>query len=143
MVTQHDGTIRTIYDVRYVEGLKKNLLSLGQSDDLVCKEAEASVASHSLNHKVIVTWNRKLGHMSEQGMKTLVERKLLPGLLKVSLPFCEHCAISKQHRLKFKTSRGPKVSYSIARGGTNPILTTRVLYALHISPENGFHSSLI
>ncbi|GJV82539.1 gag-pol polyprotein [Tanacetum coccineum] len=33
----HDGTVHTIWDVRHVEGLKKNLLSLGQLDDLGCK----------------------------------------------------------------------------------------------------------
>nr|GEU39688.1 retrovirus-related Pol polyprotein from transposon TNT 1-94 [Tanacetum cinerariifolium] len=33
-VKMHDGTVRTIRDVRHVEGLKKNLLSLGQLDDL-------------------------------------------------------------------------------------------------------------
>ncbi|GJU27956.1 gag-pol polyprotein [Tanacetum coccineum] len=127
MVKMHDGTVRTIRDVRHVEGLKKNLLSLGQLDDLGCKveiqnkimkiikgalvlmrrekvaanlyqlkgeimeEAEASVASHSPTHRVTITWHQKLGHMSEQGMKILVERKLLPDLTKVSLPFCEHC----------------------------------------------------
>ncbi|GJY33553.1 gag-pol polyprotein [Tanacetum coccineum] len=37
MVNMHDGTIRTIRDVRHVEGLKKNLLSLGQFDDLGCR----------------------------------------------------------------------------------------------------------
>ena len=49
-------------------------------------------------------WHRKLGHMSERGLKILAEQKLLPGLKKVSLPFCEHCVISKQHRLKFSSS---------------------------------------
>ncbi|GJZ35217.1 gag-pol polyprotein [Tanacetum coccineum] len=85
MVKMHDGTVHTIQDVRHVEGLKKNLLSLGQLDDLGCKimeEAEVSVASHSLSHRVTVTWHQKLGHMSEQGMKILVETKLLPGLVK-------------------------------------------------------------
>nr|GEV50093.1 retrovirus-related Pol polyprotein from transposon TNT 1-94 [Tanacetum cinerariifolium] len=72
MVKMYDGTVRTIRDVRHVEGLKKNKLSIGQLDDLGCK--------------------------------ILVKRKLLPGLTKVSLPFCEHCVISKQHRLKFETS---------------------------------------
>ena len=146
MVKVHDGTVRTIRDVRHVEGLKKNLLSLGQFDNLGCKveiqnkilkiikgalvlmkgemvaanlyqlkgeiveEAEAFVASHSPSHRVAVTWHQKLGHMSEQGMKILVERKLIPGLTKVSLPFCEHCVISKQHRLKFKTSNSRSVS---------------------------------
>ncbi|GJR84107.1 gag-pol polyprotein [Tanacetum coccineum] len=48
--------------------------------------------------------------MSEQGMKILVERNLLPALTKVSLPLCEHCVISKQHRLKYKTSNSRSVS---------------------------------
>ena len=33
----HDGTIRTIQEVRHVKGLKKNLLSLGQLDSSGCK----------------------------------------------------------------------------------------------------------
>jgi hypothetical protein len=133
-------------NVLHVEGLKKNLLSLGQFDNLGCKveiqkkilkvikgalvlmkgemvaanlyqlkgeiveEAEAFVASQSPSHRVAVTWHQKLGHMSGQGMKILVERKLIPSLTKVSLPFCEHCVISKQHRLKFKTSNSRSVS---------------------------------
>ena len=36
-IKMHDGTIRTIQEVRHVKGLKKNLLSLGQLDDLGCK----------------------------------------------------------------------------------------------------------
>nr|GEX62802.1 Gag-Pol polyprotein [Tanacetum cinerariifolium] len=47
------------------------------------KEAESSVASHSPSLKVAVTWHHKLGHMSKQGMKIHVERKLLPGLTTV------------------------------------------------------------
>ena len=39
-----------------------------------------------------------------QGMKVLTEKNLLPSLTKVSLPFCEHCITSKQHRLQFNTS---------------------------------------
>nr|GFB04431.1 Gag-Pol polyprotein [Tanacetum cinerariifolium] len=116
MVKMHDGTVRTIRDVRHVEGMKKNLLSLGQLDDLGCKlkgeiieEAEASVASHIPSHRVAIIWHQKLGHMSKQRMKILVKRKLLPGLTKVSLPFYEHCVISKQHRLKFKTSNSKSV----------------------------------
>ncbi|GKB68173.1 ribonuclease H-like domain-containing protein, partial [Tanacetum coccineum] len=79
------------------------------------EEAKASVALHSPSHRVVVTWHQKFisyffRHMSEEGMKILVERKLLrPGLTKVSLTFCEHCVISKQHRLKFKTSNSRSV----------------------------------
>ncbi|GKE08092.1 gag-pol polyprotein, partial [Tanacetum coccineum] len=145
MVKMHDGTVYTIQDVRHVEGLKKNLLSLGQLDDLgykvkiqnkimkiikgalvlmkgekvaanlyqlkgeIMEEAEASVASHSLSHRVAVSWHQKLGHISEQRMKILVERKLIPDLIKGSLPFCEYCVISKQHHLKFKASNSKSV----------------------------------
>ncbi|KAE8697637.1 putative tRNA ligase [Hibiscus syriacus] len=72
-------------------------------------EAEASVASCSSDSAML--WHQKLGHMSEQGMKVLVEQKLLPGLTKVSLILCEHCITSKQYRLKFNTSnsRGKSV----------------------------------
>ncbi|KAH9651790.1 hypothetical protein KPL70_026888 [Citrus sinensis] len=62
-------------EVRHVNCLKKNLLSLGQMD------------SH--------------------GYKTHVENeimKIVKGFKSVSLPFCEHCVISKQHRLKFSRS---------------------------------------
>ncbi|KAL5846244.1 hypothetical protein ACOSQ3_009768 [Xanthoceras sorbifolium] len=33
----YDGTVHTIQEVRHVEGIKKNLLSLGRLDDLRCK----------------------------------------------------------------------------------------------------------
>ncbi|XP_073148775.1 retrovirus-related Pol polyprotein from transposon TNT 1-94 isoform X1 [Henckelia pumila] len=139
-IKMFDGTIRTIQEVRHVKGLTKNLLSLGQLDDIGCKtriekgimkivkgalvvmkakkvaanlyvllgethkEAELAVASIGSGEESTVLWHRKLGHMSERGMKILSERKLLPGLTKVTLPFCEHCVTSKQHRLKFGTS---------------------------------------
>ncbi|KAE8678869.1 hypothetical protein F3Y22_tig00111402pilonHSYRG00400 [Hibiscus syriacus] len=72
-------------------------------------EAEASVALCSSDSAMLC--HKKLGHMSEQGMKVLVEQKLLPGLTKISLPLCEHCITSKHHRLKFNTSnsRGKSV----------------------------------
>ncbi|GJS80334.1 gag-pol polyprotein [Tanacetum coccineum] len=53
--------------------------------------------------------NHVLEYVPEQGMKILVERKLLLGLTKVSLPLCEHCVINKQHRLKFNTSNSRSV----------------------------------
>ena len=36
-IKMYDGIICTIQGVRHVTGLKKNLLSLGQLDDLGCK----------------------------------------------------------------------------------------------------------
>nr|GEX21788.1 retrovirus-related Pol polyprotein from transposon TNT 1-94 [Tanacetum cinerariifolium] len=97
MVKIHDG--RSVYSCNDHE-----LKIIGIGSIMVKIHDEASVASHSPSHKVTISWHQKLGHMSKQGMKILVDRKLLPGLTKVSLPFCEYCVISKQHRLKFKAS---------------------------------------
>ena len=66
--------------------------------------AEASISSASPAEEKTMMWHQKLGHMSEKGLKFLSDQKLLPGLTKVTLPFCEHCVTSKQHRLKFGTS---------------------------------------
>jgi len=67
------------------------------------QEAEALVASAS-QEEMTMTWHCKLGHMSEQGLKILVECNLIPGLKSVNLQFCEHCVTSKQHRLMFGRS---------------------------------------
>ncbi|TXG65810.1 hypothetical protein EZV62_007085 [Acer yangbiense] len=129
-IKMHDGTIRSIQEVRHVKGLKKNLLSLGQLDDLGCKtqiengilkivrgalvvmkaekitsnlymlkgetlqEADSCVASNNHGEESTIIWHRKLGHISERGLKILFDQNLLPGLKSVSLPFCEHCVTS-------------------------------------------------
>jgi len=46
-------------------------------------------------------WHRRLCHMSKRGLEILAKGNLLPRLKEVDLPLCEHCVISKQHRLKF------------------------------------------
>ncbi|KAE8656252.1 Retrovirus-related Pol polyprotein from transposon TNT 1-94 [Hibiscus syriacus] len=110
----YDGTIKVVRDVRHVKALvvlkgEKIAANLYMLKGETLLEAEASVASSSSDFAML--WHKKLGHMSEQGMKVLVEQKLLPGLTKVSLTLCEHCITSKQHRLKFNTSnsRGKSV----------------------------------
>ncbi|KAE8734234.1 Serine carboxypeptidase-like 33 [Hibiscus syriacus] len=115
----YNGTIKVVRDVRHVKGLKKYLLSYGLLDNNASK-----IETRKGNHEGVpwsdcgaessdsaMLWHKKLGHMSEQGIKVLVEQKLLPGLTKVSLTLCEHCITSKQHRLKFNTSnsRGKSV----------------------------------
>ena len=42
--------------------------------------------------------------MLENGLKIRFDQKLLHGLKTVSLPFCEHYVISKQHKLRFNRS---------------------------------------
>ncbi|KAE8733376.1 hypothetical protein F3Y22_tig00001323pilonHSYRG00009 [Hibiscus syriacus] len=109
----YDGTIKVVQDVfrgalvvLKGEKIAVNLYML-KGETLI--EAEASVVSCSLDSAML--WHQKLGHMSEQGMKVLVEQNLLPGLTKVTLPLCDHCITSKQHRLKFNksNSRGKSV----------------------------------
>ncbi|GJZ24303.1 gag-pol polyprotein [Tanacetum coccineum] len=110
MVKMHDVTVRGNTKQDYESHKRrtctyerrKSGCKLIPAEGEIIEEAETSIASHSPSHRVAITWYQKLGHMSEQGMKILMERKLLPGLAKVSLPFCEHCVISKQHLLKFK-----------------------------------------
>jgi hypothetical protein len=50
-------------------------------------------------------WHQRLGHMSEQGLKVLTDRKLLPSLKSLKLDFCKHCIYGKQNRQKFKTGK--------------------------------------
>nr|GFB48385.1 Gag-Pol polyprotein [Tanacetum cinerariifolium] len=109
MVEIQNKIMKIIKGVLVLMRGEKAAANLNQLKGEIMEEAEASVASHSSSHRVAVSWHQKLGHMYEQGMKILVERKLLPGLIKVSLPFCKHCVISKQHRLKFKTSSSRNV----------------------------------
>ncbi|KAH9670574.1 hypothetical protein KPL70_017033 [Citrus sinensis] len=142
-----DGTIRTIGEVRQVNGLKKNLLSLGQMDSHgykthvkngimkivkgvlvlmktekiganlfmlkgeILQEIDACVASNG--DESTMMWHLKLGHMSEQGLKILSERKLLSGLKSVSLPFCEHC-VTNGDFLTFCKQEGIQRQFTVA-----------------------------
>ncbi|GJT96308.1 gag-pol polyprotein [Tanacetum coccineum] len=63
-MTMHDGTVRTIRDVRHVEGLNKNLLSLVQLDDLGCKARRNQKAVHGGIHSLI-EWS---GRANEQNL---------------------------------------------------------------------------
>jgi transposase InsO family protein len=50
-------------------------------------------------------WHQWLGHMSEQGLNVLFDRKLLPSLKSLKLDFCKHCIYGKQNMQKFKMKR--------------------------------------
>ena len=51
-------------------------------------------------------WHKKLGHMSQNGMKLLHSNKFLPGLKCVNMDFCESCVYGKQKRVSFVTFIG-------------------------------------
>nr|GEX82618.1 Gag-Pol polyprotein [Tanacetum cinerariifolium] len=75
----------------------------GRKKGYKCFKYGGSVYSCN-DHELKIIEIRGIMVKMHDGMNILVERKLLHGLIKVSLPFCEHCVISEKHRLKFKTS---------------------------------------
>ena len=54
-------------------------------------------------------WHRRLGHMSEKGMKMLLSKGKLPELKSIDFDMCGSCILGKQKNVSFlKTSRTPK-----------------------------------
>lgn len=46
-------------------------------------------------------WHRRLGHLSESGMRQLHSKGLLKGIKDLVLEFCEDCVLGKQKRVSF------------------------------------------
>ncbi|CAH9088439.1 unnamed protein product [Cuscuta epithymum] len=46
-------------------------------------------------------WHRRLGHMSDKGLKCLAGKSLIPIDTAVALDPCDHCLAGKQHRASF------------------------------------------
>ena len=54
-------------------------------------------------------WHRRLGHMSEKGMKMLMSKGKLPKLKSINFDMCESYILGKQKMVSFlKTSKTPK-----------------------------------
>ena len=66
-----------------------------------------SVADSSVDSKL---WHRRLGHMSEKGMKLLASKGNLPDLKSVNVGLCEECIYGKHKKVSFsKFARTSKV----------------------------------
>ena len=53
-------------------------------------------------------WHRRLGHMSEKGIKMLLSKGKLPELKFIDFDMCESCILGKQKNVSFlKTGRTP------------------------------------
>ncbi|KAL8104982.1 hypothetical protein AgCh_028950 [Apium graveolens] len=133
------GTSWTLKDVRYIPGLKKMLLSVGQLDkegyrvtfgdgqwklikgNLVIARGEKNgtlyiVEQSSYEANAVADeiesstlWHKRLGHMSEKGMKLLTSKGKIPELKNVEVGLCEPCVLGKQKRVTFaKSGRTPK-----------------------------------
>ncbi|RVW12059.1 Retrovirus-related Pol polyprotein from transposon TNT 1-94 [Vitis vinifera] len=71
-----------------------------------CSRDTIAVADASTDTSL---WHRRLGHMSEKGMKMLLSKGKLPELKSIDFDMCESCILGKQKKVSFlKTGRTPK-----------------------------------
>ncbi|RVX16420.1 Retrovirus-related Pol polyprotein from transposon TNT 1-94 [Vitis vinifera] len=133
-----NGSIWLLEKVRHIPDLRRNLIYVGQLDDeghailfvggtwkvtkgarvlargkktgtlymTSCPRDTIAVADASTDTSL---WHRRLGHMSEKGMKMLLSKGKLPELKSIDFDMCESCILGKQKKVSFlKTSRTPK-----------------------------------
>ena len=128
------GTYWTFQDVRYILGLKKMLLFVGQLDKeryrvtfgderwkvikgnlvVACGEKKGTlymVEQSSCEVNLVADeigsstlWHQRVGHMSEKGMKLLASNGKILELKNVEVGFCEPCVLGKQKRVTFTIS---------------------------------------
>ncbi|RVW34552.1 Retrovirus-related Pol polyprotein from transposon TNT 1-94 [Vitis vinifera] len=133
-----NGSVWLLEKVRHIPNSRRNLISVGQLDDeghailfvvgtwkvtkgtrvlargkktatlymTSCPRDTIAVADASTNTSL---WHRRLGHMSEKGMKMLLSKGKLPELKSIDFDMCESFILGKQKRVSFlKTGRTPK-----------------------------------
>ena len=120
-------------DVRYIPGIKKNLISIGQLD---CRGYAtefrkgswkivkgAMVVARSTKYGTLYTttgciimdaategasgsclWHKRVGHMSAKEMKMLVAKGALEGLKSIDMGLCESCVVGKKKSKLHKDS---------------------------------------
>ncbi|GJZ80925.1 retrovirus-related pol polyprotein from transposon TNT 1-94 [Tanacetum coccineum] len=94
----------TLKDVRYIPGLKKRLISVGQLD-----EEGYHVGFGDQQWKGNATlWHQRLGYMSEKGMKILASKGRIQDLQKAAVGFCELCVLGKQKKVSFVKSENTR-----------------------------------
>ena len=131
-------SVRLLGKVRHIPDLRMNLISVRQLDNeghailfvsgtwkvtkgarvLACgKKIGTLYMTSSLRDTIVVAevstdtslWHRRLGHMSEKGMKMLLSRGKLPKLKSIDFDMCESCILGKQKNVNFlKTYRTSK-----------------------------------
>ncbi|RVX02449.1 Retrovirus-related Pol polyprotein from transposon TNT 1-94 [Vitis vinifera] len=125
-----NGSVWLLEKVRHIPDLRRNLISVGQLDDeghailfvggtwkvtkgvrvlargkktgtlymTSCPRDTIAVADASTDTSL---WHRRLGHMSEKGMKMLLSKGKLPELKSIDFDMCESCILgSKKRRFK-------------------------------------------
>uniref|UniRef100_A0A2N9FSS1 Retrovirus-related Pol polyprotein from transposon TNT 1-94 n=1 Tax=Fagus sylvatica TaxID=28930 RepID=A0A2N9FSS1_FAGSY len=137
-ITLPNGSVWLLQKVRHVPELKRNLISVGQLDTeghailfvggtwKITKGAMVVARGKKTGTLYMTTsprdtiavaeagtdtnlWHRRLGHMSEKGMKVLLSKGKLPKLKSVEFDMCESCILGKQKKVSFlKGGRTPK-----------------------------------
>ena len=119
-----NGSIWLLEKVRHIPDLRRNLISVGQLDDeghailfvggtwkvtkgvrvlargkktstlymTTCPRDTTAVADASTD---TILWHRRLGHMSEKGMKMLLLKGKLLELKSIDFDMCECCILGK------------------------------------------------
>ncbi|RVX04508.1 Retrovirus-related Pol polyprotein from transposon TNT 1-94 [Vitis vinifera] len=88
-----NGSVWLLEKVRHIPDLRRNLISVGQLDDEGHAILFVGVADASIDTSL---WHRRLGHMSEKGMKMLLSKGKLPELKSIDFDMCESCILGKQ-----------------------------------------------
>ncbi|KAA0059169.1 retrotransposon protein, putative, Ty1-copia subclass [Cucumis melo var. makuwa] len=110
-ITTHYGMVGILINVRYVQKLKRNLISLGELDRSYCTiksengvmkvtKGSAAIASDKVTDMSML-WHKRLAHVSERSLQTLSQQGLLGRVKDVEVPFCEHCIMDKSTGVKF------------------------------------------
>uniref|UniRef100_A0A2N9GGP6 CCHC-type domain-containing protein n=1 Tax=Fagus sylvatica TaxID=28930 RepID=A0A2N9GGP6_FAGSY len=128
------GSTWKIYKVQHIPSLKRNLISIGQLDEegdvilfiggiwKITKGAIVVARGRNIDNlymtlspreRLIVVdagndtslWHRRLGLMSEKGMKVLSSKGKLPQLKSVKFDLCESCILGKQRKSQGSTYR--------------------------------------
>ncbi|RVX01092.1 Retrovirus-related Pol polyprotein from transposon TNT 1-94 [Vitis vinifera] len=133
-----NGSVWLLEKVRHIPDLKRNLISVGQLDDeghailfiggtwkvtkgarvlargkktgtlymTSCPRDTITVVDASTDTSL---WHRRLGHMSEKGMKMLLSKGKLPELKSIDFDMSESCILGKQKKAMVETETGLKV----------------------------------
>ena len=133
-----NGSVWLLEKVRHIPELRRNLISIGQLDDeghailfvgdtwkvtkgarVLARGKKTGTLYMTSSSRDTITvadastdtslWHRRLGHMSEKGMKMLLSKGKLLKLKSIDFDMCESCILGKQKNVSFlKTGRTPK-----------------------------------
>ena len=125
-----NGSVWLLKKVRHIPNLRRNLISVGQLDDeghailfvgdtwkvtkgarVLAREKKTGTLYMTSSPRDIIAvadvstntslWNRRLGHMSEKGMKMLLSKGKLLELKSIDFDMCESCILGKQKKVSF------------------------------------------